>query len=47
MLMIAIFSPSSAGFQEMLNICTEYGVKFDFKYNSKKSVVLICKRDKD
>ena len=46
---LAIFSPSSTGFQEMLNICTEYGVKFDVKYNSKKSVVLICKTkgDKD
>ena len=30
---LAIVSPSSAGFQQLLNICTEYGVKYDVKYN--------------
>ena len=46
---LAIFSPRSAGSQEMLNICSEYGVKFDVTYKRKKNVVLICKRkgDKD
>ena len=31
---LAIFSPSSAGFQQLLNVCTEYGVKNDVQYNS-------------
>jgi len=46
---LAIFSPSSAGFQQLLNICPEYEVKFDVLYNAKKSAVLICrtKVDKD
>ena len=37
---LAILSPSSAGFQQLLNICSEYGVAFDVKYNAKKSVVM-------
>ena len=46
---LAIISPSSAGFQQLLNICSDYGVDFNVKYNAKKSVVLICraKGDKD
>lgn len=46
---LALISPSSAGFQHLLNICSDYGVEFDVKYNAKKSVVLICrtKGDKD
>ena len=44
---LAIVSPSSAGFQQLLNICTEYGVKYDVKYNAKKSVVMICRTRRD
>lgn len=44
---LAIFSPSSAGFQQLLNICSVYGVKFDVKYNDKKSVVMICRTKED
>ena len=44
---LAIIFPSSAGFQRLLNICTEYGVKFDVKYNAKKSVVMICRTKED
>ena len=44
---LAIVSPSSAGFQQLLNICSDYGVKFDVKYNPKKSVVLICRSKGD
>ncbi len=45
----AIVSPSSAGFQELLNICSDYGVKFNVNYNAKKSSAMICrsKGDKD
>ena len=44
---LAIISPSSVGFQRLLNICSEYGVKFDVKYNAKKSVVMICRTKED
>ena len=44
---LALVSPSSAGFQHLLNICSEYGVKFDVKYNAKKSVVMICRTKED
>ena len=44
---LAITSPSSAGFQQLLNICSEYGVDFDVKYNAKKSVVMICRTKDD
>lgn len=46
---LAIFSPSSTGLQEMLHVCSNYGLTYDVKYNCKKSVVLLCKSkgDKD
>ena len=44
---LAIVSPSSAGFQQLLNICTAYGLQFDVKYNAKKSAVLICRSRAD
>lgn len=43
---VTILYPSSSGFQQLLNICTDYGVEFDIKYNAKKSVVMVC-RTKD
>ena len=33
---LAILSPSSTGFQQLLHIIYEYGVAFDVKYNAKK-----------
>ena len=44
---LVTFSPSSAGQQELLNICSDYGVEFDIKYNSSKSAVLICRTKQD
>lgn len=44
---LAIVSPSSAGFQQLLGICLDYGVKCDVKYNAKKSVVMICRTKED
>ena len=40
---LVIMSPSSAGLQQLHNICTEYGLKYDIKYNDSKSAVLICR----
>ena len=40
-------SPSTVGFQQLLDICSEYGVEFDVQYNAKKSVVLICRTKED
>ena len=44
---LVIMSPSSAGLQQLLNICTEYGFKHDIKYNASKSAVLICRTKQD
>ena len=44
---LVIMSPSSAGLQQLLNICTEYGLKHDIKYNASKSAVLICRTKQD
>ena len=44
---LAIVSPSSAGFQQLLNVCSEYGVQYDVKYNPKKSVAMICRTKED
>ena len=44
---LAIISPSSAGFQQLLNVCSDYGVKFDIKYNGKKSMLMICRTKQD
>ncbi len=43
---LVVFSPSSAGFQQLLNICSDYGIRYDVQYNTKKSVAMIC-RTKD
>jgi len=46
---VAIVSPSSAGFQQLLNLCSDYGLKYDVQYNAKKTMVMVCrtKGDKD
>ena len=44
---LTILSPSSSGFQQLLNICSNYGVEFDIKYNAKKSVVMVCRTKDD
>ena len=44
---LVVLSPSSAGLQQMLNICTEYGIENDIKYNASKSVVVICRTKED
>ena len=44
---LALLSPSTGGFQQLLNICTNYGVDFDVKYNAKKSVVMVCRTKED
>ncbi len=44
---LVIFCPYSAGLQQMLKICPEYGVEFDVKFNSKKSHIMIIKAKND
>ncbi len=44
---IVILSPCSAGLQQFHCICSSYGVQFDIKCNSKKSVVMIVKTKED
>ena len=44
---LVVLSPSSAGLQQLLNICTVYGIENDIMYNASKSVVLICRTKED
>ena len=44
---LAVISPSSAGFQHLLDVCTAYGLSFDVKYNAKKSIVMTCRTRDD
>ena len=44
---LALLSPNSSGFQQLLNICSNYGVDFDVKYNAKKSMVMVCRTKDD
>ena len=44
---LVIFSPYSAGLQQLLRICTQYGADFDIKYNSKKSKIMIVRSRED
>lgn len=36
---LIVFSPSSAGFQQLLTVCSVYGSEHDVKYNINKIVV--------
>lgn len=42
-----VFSPSSAGLQQLLTISSVYGVEHDIKYNAIKSVVMIFRTKDD
>ena len=46
---LVIFCPYSGGMQGLLQVCTEYGIDNDIKYNAKKSNVMIVRTrdDKD
>ena len=44
---VVVWSPCTAGLQELLNICTQYGIDHDIKYNSKKSNILIVRSGDD
>ena len=40
---LVVLSPYSAGLQQLLGVCSKYGMMFDIKFNSKKSVVMISR----
>lgn len=44
---LVIMSPYSAGLQQLLNVCSSYGLLFDIKFNHKKSVILIVRTKED
>ena len=44
---LVVLSPSSAGFQQLLNVCSVYGAEHDIKYNASKSHGLICRTKED
>ena len=44
---LVIMSPSSVGMQQLLRICSCYGVQCEIMFNSKKSVILLVKTKED
>ena len=44
---LVIFSPYSAGLQQLLKICSLYGVEYDIQYNAKKSNIMIVRSKAD
>ena len=42
---LVVLCPSSAGLQQLLRVCSQYGT--DFKYNAKKSIILIVRSKED
>lgn len=44
---LVIFSPCSAGLQQLLKVCSQYGIDFDIKYNAKKSNIMIVRSRED
>ena len=44
---LVFVSPYSAGLQQMLRICSNYGMQYDIKFNSKKKVVMIVTTKED
>ncbi len=39
---LVVFSPSSAGLQQLLNLCSDFGLEHDILYNLNKRVVMIA-----
>jgi len=44
---LVIFCPYSAGLQQLLRVCFQYGLDFDITYNSKKSNIMIVRSRED
>ena len=44
---LVAFSPCSAGLQEILSVCSQYGAQFDIKYNAEKSNIMIVRSRED
>ena len=44
---LVIMSPYSAGLQQLLRVCSDYGLQYDIKFNVKKSVVMIARTKED
>ena len=44
---LVVFSPYSAGLQQLLRICSQYGTEFDIKYNASKSNIMIARSRDD
>ena len=42
-----VMSPYSAGLQQLLRVCSNYGLQYDIKFNVKKSVVTIARMKED
>ena len=44
---LIIMSPYSADLQQLLRVCTKFGLEFDIKFNPEKSVIMIARTKED
>lgn len=44
---LVVLSPYTAGLQQLLRLCSCYGVQYEIKFNSKKSFIMIVKTKED
>ncbi len=44
---LVVMSPYSAGLQQLLRVCSDYGEQYDLKFNIKKSMVMLVRAKED
>ena len=44
---LVLLSPYSAGMQQLLKVCSQYGIDYDIKYNAKKSHIMVVRSSGD
>ncbi len=44
---LVVMSPCSAGLQQLLRVCSDYGEQYDLKFNINKSVVMLVRAKED
>ena len=44
---LILMSPYSAGLQQLLIVCTKYGMQYDIKFNPQKSVIMLARTKED
>lgn len=44
---LVLLCPYSVGMQQMLKVCSQYGLEYDIKYNAKKSHIMVVRSNED